>query len=234
MRSASRASVLRLAAASALLVLGLFPAAPALAAEQPKLPPQVEQYFQDGLIPRLIDLYGAGDGVTKGIDFDATTAVGPISRVLEWTPDFLAGHPTDQPVRLTNDWVAAVSVRGSVIGLATVWINPGNDLPELATFNPPSLASRLAQAPPGSLLVRDGDRGAWFALDDEVLTPLVTGNSGVTEPTTPDAYQRSITDVTPQQQQSAAPSGVVVAAAVLGIVIVGLVVFILVPGRRRN
>jgi hypothetical protein len=232
-------SALRLVAASALLAIGALTivslaAVPALAAEQPKLPPQVKQYFEEGLVPRLIDLYGAGDGVTKGIDFDATTAVGPVSRVLEWTPDFLAGRQTDQPVRLTNDWVAPVSVRGSVIGLATVWINPGNDLPELATFNPPSLASRLAQAPPESLLVRDRDRGAWFALDDDTLTPLVTGDSGVTEPTTPDAYQRSITGITPQQQQSAAPSGVVVAAAVLGVVIVGLVVFILVPGKRRG
>ncbi|WP_344754483.1 hypothetical protein [Leifsonella bigeumensis] len=208
---------------------------PALAADQPKTPQQVADYFADGLIPRLIDLYGSGDGVTKGIDFDATTTVGPISRVLEWTPDFLAGRQTEVPTVLTNNWVASVSVRGAVLGLATVWINPALDAPELAAFDPPELARALAAAPAESLLVHDPARKAWFAIDGDVLTPLVPGTSGATEATTPDAYQHTISDAAiGDNAAGSAPPGVAIAALVLGIVVVGLAVFVLLPVRRRS
>lgn len=202
------------------------------AAEPPKTPQQVAGYFANGLVPRLIDLYGSGNGVTKGIDFDATTTVGSISRVMEWTPDFLAGHSGADPTRLTNNWVASVSLRGDVLGLATVWINPANDLPELASFDSAALARQLAAAPPGSLLVRDPPRGAWFALSKDILTPLVSGSSGVTLPTTPTSYQKSISTVVPVDQ--AAPPGVAIAALVLGIVIFGLAIFVLLPLRRQS
>ncbi|MEO7147836.1 MAG: hypothetical protein ABIW81_05295 [Terrimesophilobacter sp.] len=220
-----------LAASVALAVGGLVFAGPAVAADQPKVPQQVADYFADGLIPRLIDLYGAGDGVNKGIDFDATTSVGPISRVLEWTPDFLAGKPTKSPTRLTNTWVAPVSIREAVIGLATVWINPANDLPELAAFDPTGLAVRLAAAPPASLLVHDADRGTWFAIDGDVLTPLVLPDSAPLTATTPQAYQATITPVATVEPTSA-PSGIVVASIVLGIVVIALAIFVLFPLRR--
>ncbi|HET8896930.1 MAG TPA: hypothetical protein VFN04_06640 [Protaetiibacter sp.] len=235
MRIATMGKVLPAMGALLLTLLGGGAAPPALAADQPKVPQQVADYFADGLIPRLIDLYGAGDGVTAGIDFDATTTVGAISRVLEWTPDFLAGKSTDAPTVLTNDWVAPVSVRGSVIGLATVWINPALDAPELATFDPPELARALAAAPVASLLVHDPAREAWFAIDGDVLTPLVEGTSGATAPTTPDAYQRTIARTsTNNSSVDSGPPGVAIAALVLGIVIVGLAVFVLLPVRRRS
>lgn len=234
MRIATKGKLLPAMGALLLALLGVAAASPALAAEQPKVPQQVADYFADGLIPRLIDLYGSGDGVTKGIDFDATTTVGAISRVLEWTPDFLAGKRTEVPTVLTNNWVAPVSVRGAVIGLATVWINPALDAPELATFDPPELASLLAAAPAESLLVHDPARKAWFAIDGDVLTPLVAGTSGATEVTTPDAYQRTISDVGAQDAASSGPPGVAVAALVLGIVIVALAVFVLLPVRGRS
>lgn len=218
--------------ALALALFGGFAAAPALAAEQPKVPRQVADYFADGLIPRLIDLYGAGDGVASGIDFDATTTVGAISRVLAWTPDFLAGEKSDDATVLTNDWVAPVSLRGAVIGLATVWINPATELPELATFDPPELARALAAAPPASLLVHDPDREAWFAIDGDVLTPLVPGTSGATAETTPNAYQKTLS--APEPTETEGPPGVAIAALVLGVAILGLAIFVLLPVRKSS
>ena len=185
MRFATKGTALPAVGALLVALLCGVASAPALAAEQPRVPRQVADYFADDLIPRLVDLYGSGDGVNTGIDFDATATVGAISRVLEWTPDFLAGKRTDVATVLTNNWVAPVSVRGAVIGLATVWINPALDAPELASFEPPELASALAAAPAGSLLLQDPEHRAWFALDGDVLTPLVTGDSGVTDPTRP-------------------------------------------------
>ncbi len=229
---AAGAHVLALLGAVVVALLSGLAVSPASAAEEPKVPQQVADYFAEGLVPRLVDLYGAGDGVSSGIDFDATTSVGAISRVLEWTPDFLAGKRTDVPTVLTNDWIAPVSVRGTVLGLATVWINPATELPELATFDPPELARALAAAPPESLLVHDTAREAWFAIDGDVLTPLVAGVSGATGPTTPDAYQKSIAVVEPADPPG--PPGVAIAALVLGIVIVGLAIFVLLPVRRRS
>jgi hypothetical protein len=208
------------------------PAGPLVAADQPSTPQQVADYFAEGLIPRLIDLYGSGDGVNSGIDFDATTKVGTISRVLEWTPDFLAGRQVQVPTTLTNDWVAPVSLRGAVIGLATVWINPAGDLPELAEFDPPELANRLATAPPKSLLVHDEAREAWFAIDGDTLTPLVPGTSGAIGRTTTTAYQKTISAAA--SAPAAGPPGVAIAALVLGVVVLALAVFVLLPVRRGS
>lgn len=202
-------------------------------ATQPPVTPQpVAAYFANGLIPRLIDLYGSGNGVTAGVDFDATTEVGTISRVMEWTPDFLAGHPTTNPTRLTNNWVAPVSLRGELLGLATVWINPTDDQPELASFDSAALARKVIAAPAGSILVHDPSRSAWLALSKDTLTPLVPGTSTVNAPTTPEAYQRIISTVAPEAERG--PSGVAIAALVLGIVILGVAVFVLLPLRKRT
>lgn len=231
-RALALALLCALTAALVAVLTGALAAAPARAADQPVVPQQVADYFATGLVPRLIDLYGAGDGVSTGIEFDATTSVGAISRVLEWTPAFLAGK-TDAPATvLTNNWVAPVSVRGAVIGLATVWINPSDGLPELATFDPPALARALAAAPASALLVHDAPHEAWFAIDGEMLTPLVPGGSGVTTETTPQKYQASLRPGTPVAESG--PPGVAIAALVLGLVIVGLAVFVLLPVRSRG
>lgn len=214
------------------LTLGFLGASPASADDSPKIPQEVADYFANGLIPRLIDLYGSGDGVTAGTDFDATTTVGGISRVFEWTPDFLAGKFTDEPTRLTNNWVAPVSVRGEILGLATVWINPATDLPELSSFDSPELARGLAAAPDTSRLVHDAARQAWFAVSGKSLTPLVAGTSRVTGTTTTDAYQLSIATRTVPRPSGF--SGVAISALVLGLVILGLAVFVLLPVGKRD
>jgi hypothetical protein len=208
-------------------------AGPAAGATAPPVTPEpVADYFATGLVPRLIDLYGSGNGVTSGIDFDATTKVGAISRVSEWTPDFLAGRQSDPVTRVTNNWVASVSVRGAVIGLATVWINPSTDAPELATFDSPDLAIKLAGAPAKSILVHDTAQQAWFAMTGDTLTPLVTGSSGVTGPTTAAEYQKTISVVEPVTEPGI--SGVAISALVLGVVILGLAIFVLLPVGRRS
>lgn len=227
-----RSSVLRSTATVIVaLVLGFGAASPASADDQTQVPQQVAEYFANGLIPRLIDLYGSGNGVTEGTDFDATTTVGGISRVYEWTPDFLAGKPTDEPTRFTNNWVAPVSVRGKILGLATVWINPATDLPELASFDSPELAIRLSTAPAKSVLVSEPSRQAWFAVSGTTLTPLVPGTSRVTGTTTTDAYQLSFSPNIPAPQSGI--SGVALSALVLGVVVLGLAIFVLLPVRKR-
>ncbi len=221
-----------LAALTFVLPFAALSVSEAHALDQPTTPQPVADYFAEGLIPRLIDLYGSGNVSGDGVDFDATTKVGSISRVREWTPDFLAGRVSDDPTRLTNDWVAPVTLRGDVLGLATVWINPADDEPELASFDSAAFAREIAKAPQDSWIVHDSQRDAWFALTEDGLFPLIAGTSGLSQPTTPAAYQRLISASSPDVVES--PSGVTIAALVLGIVVVGVAIFVLLPVKRKG
>jgi hypothetical protein len=202
---------------------------------EPKVPEQVVAYFATGLIPRLTDLYGSK--TTATITFDATTKVGGIRRLLSFTDDFLQGKTVEQPTELTNTWIAPITENGTtVLGLATVWINPGNDLPDLADFDPgPDLVAALATAPPGTLIIRDDPRSAFLATDGSTLTVLVSGTSGVVTPITPAAYQKLIGRAASRSvDDSGRNSGLLVAGSVLGVVVVLMLVVVLRPVRRRK
>ena len=206
----------------------------ARALDEPRVPENVGQYFASALVPRLVDLFGAKAGLK--VAFDSTDKVGGIRRVLSWTSAYLSGIKTDEPTQLTNTWIAPVSAAdGTVAGLATVWINPASDLPELADFSlGASLARALASAPSGTLVIRDGSHSAWFAIDGRTLTPLVTGSSGVSAATTPTDYQRKFSLVPAATEQSAPNQGLLIAGLVLGGVVALLAVFVLLPNRRRR
>jgi len=206
----------------------------AFALDEPTVPEPVAQYFATGLIPRVEKLYGPGKDAGSGIAFDDSTKVGGIHRVYSFSASFLAGTKTDAPTELTNTWVAPVAVKDQPIGLATVWINPESDDPELADLDlGPGLVNALAKAPAATVLVRDDLHSAWFASDGTTITPLVTGTSGVAVPTTIAAYQRSL-PAAPKPAEGGAPSGLLVAGLVLGGVVILLVIFVLLPLRRRR
>lgn len=239
-----RSRVERLVAACAGAVAALLLALPlaltgiqsASALNQPTLPEPVATYFASRLLPRLADLYGPGKKVGSGIDFDSTTKVGEIHRVFAWTPAFLEGTKTDNPTELTNNWVAPVTVRGQSIGLATVWINPTSDHPELSNFDlGPGLVAALEAAPNGTLLIRDDTHQAWFASDGTTISPLVSGTSGVAMPTTITHYREMLPNSSRAAPDDAGSSnGLGIAATVLGIVVVLVVLIVLLPQRRRR
>lgn len=231
--SASRWGIRALVVVVGALVAGSAVASPALA-DAPKIPEPVAEYFASGLVPRLMDLYGAAKVAPH-------SEIGPITRVSVFTDDFLSGGGSDAPVRLTNQWVAAVSPqKGSAheqpIGLATVWINPATDVPELADFAlDPDLVVALAAAPKDSVLVSDKAHSAWFALTEKVLTPLVPGTSGIVAATTPDEAQDALTAGSPSAPKpDAANQGLLIAGITLGAVVLVLGVFVLMPARRKN
>jgi len=228
--------LLRKAAAVVLLAAAaVFASASAAAAlDEPRVPENVGQYFATGLMPRLVGLFGAKAGAE--VVFDTTAKVGAIHRVLSWTSVYLSGAKTDAPTQITNSWVAPISAAdGTVAGVATVWINPASDQPELADFSSGSaLATALATAPTGTLLIRDDSHSAWFATDGTTLKPLVTGSSGVVAATTSDAYQRQFILASPASAESAPNRGLLIAVLVLGVVVVVLAVFVLLPDRRRR
>jgi hypothetical protein len=209
-------------------------AAPTVA--EPTLPEPVATYISTGLLPRLAELYGPGKKAGSGIEFDSSAKVGDIHRLFAWTPAFLAGKKTDTPTELTNNWVAPITVKGQVIGLATVWINPSSDQPELANFDlGPGLATALAAAPKATVLIRDDTHSAWFASDGTTITPLVSGASGIATAKTITAYRDSLPASAQSTPDAAGSSnGLAIAAIVLGVVVVLLALFVLLPLRRRR
>jgi len=206
----------------------------AFALEEPTVPEPVARYVAAGLIPRVEKLYGPGKDAGSGIAFDDTTKVGGIHRIYSWTSSFLSGTTTDAPTELTNTWVAPITVKDLPVGLATVWIDPESDDPELADFDlGPALVSALAKAPTGTVLIRDDSHSAWFASDGTTITPLVTGTSGVAVPTTIALYQHTLPQIAPRPTEAAGPNGLPIVFLVLGGVVVLLVIFVLLPFRRR-
>jgi hypothetical protein len=219
------AGLLGLGMALLVVVLGALPAR----ADTEPVPEQVSEYFATGLVPRLIDLYGPDAGSATD------TKAGQISRVHEWTVPFLDGTHTKLPTQLTNSWVAPVLLKGQPLGLAIVWINPGTDLPELADFTAGSrIVSALAALPTDAALLRDEEHGAWFAVKDNVLTPLVTGTSGVRTPTPVQDYQASLAAAAQPAPATALNQGLLIAGITLGVVVVLLAVFVLLPDRHRS
>jgi hypothetical protein len=208
----------------------------AASAAEPPLPEDVAAYFATGLIPRLADLYGPGTGTDAA--FDETTTVGTVHRLLAWTPEFLAGKKTDAPTQLTNTWIAPVTAKsGAILGLAAVWINPGSDIVELADFSRGrALVDALGRAPKDTMLIDDAAQQAWFATDGKTLTPLVVGTSKTTAPLTPAEYQKILRANAAQAvpPQTATNPGLLIAGITLGVVVLLLAVFILLPGRKRR
>ncbi len=236
----------RLLSAAVVTVLGVLlsaagVAAPALAS-QGSVPEVVASYASDpaGLLANVKDLFGRGTSGT-GIAFDDTTKVGHLNRAFAFTADFVAGSTNEHPLKLTNEWTAPITVADAPVGLATIWINPQTQAPDLADFvADPSAGKALSDVPAEAYVVHDEPRHAWFTLAADVLTVIVPGTSGVTGPTTVSDYRARVLSVgatsapvdSQPSSQGAINSIVIVSVAVLLIAAV-----LLAPGwraRRKN
>jgi hypothetical protein len=230
---AAFAAVIGLAAGMLALALVLTPAGTA-SASLGSVPAEVSTYVSSGaMVARLNDVYGPNASGTAGIKFDDTTKPGPISRVYEWTAARLANRATDHPVQLTNNWVVPVTIGGKSVGLATIWINPQTIQPELADFAPSAgLGTALTTVPATAALVRDTATGAWLALSDGKVTPLIAGRSGLTTPAPVDSLKLSSAAATPITTTEP-NAGLALAIGVVGFIVIVIVVALLLPRGRR-
>lgn len=223
-----------LIAAAALAMLGVAPAS----ASEGSVPVEVSDFVAapDGLIAALDDFFGVGSN-GQGYDFDETTTTGEIDRVFVFTPDWLAGEKVDTAVGLSNEWTVPVSIADKPVGLAIVWINPATVRPELADFAPdPAFAAALADVPEATYVVHDAPRGAWFLLAPPALTPLVSGTSGVSGPTTLTVYQGVIGASAPEAVDSGPNLGSALSIGLIVAVSLVVILVLLVPVavRRRR
>ena len=221
----------RLSAAVAVLLAVMLGAVPASATEG-SVPPEVVVFASDpdGLVLSLDDFFGlAADGT--GIDFDDTTTIGRIDRVFSFTPDWLAGEPSETPVLIANQWVAPVTIADEPVGVAVIWINPGTVRPQLADFLPsPDLAAALVDLPAESSLVFDDERASWLLLEQSTLTPLLGGGS----PTTLTAYQRGLSAADAAPPVESANLGSVLSVGIIVAVALVVVLVLLIPLARRR
>lgn len=219
---------------AALLAAALTLSAPAAAsASEGSVPPEVRAYVTGGgLLDRLDDVYG-DNGAGSGIAFDETTTPGAISRVFHFTDERIAGDLDGKATRMVNEWAVPVVVAEKPVGVAILWINTDTELPELAEFQiDADAALALAAVPEAARLVRDLGSDAWFALADEILTPLVPGTSGVTEPTVLDEVALVAAPSAPDAVAGDATEGLGVAIAVALVLLAVVTAALLLPGRR--
>jgi hypothetical protein len=212
-----------------------FGAAGAASASLGSVPPEVTSYVTSGaMVARLNDVYGPNASGTAGISFDDTTKAGPISRVYEWTAERLANRPTDHPVQLTNNWVVPITIGGTSVGLATIWINPQTVNAELAEFTPSAaLGTAMTTVPDTAALVRDGATGAWLALADGKVTPLIPGTSGLTG--TVPVSSLKLAPVGPAPVVASEPNtGLALAIGIVGLIVIIVVVALLLPRVRGS
>jgi len=202
------------------------------AAATGSVPAEVSAYVGSGaLVARLDDLYGQ-DAAGGGIDFDDTTKAGAIVRVYGWTPDKLEGRPTDHPVELRNEWIVPITIADAPVGVATVWINPGDAAPELAEFVADAeLAVALSAVPSDAALVHDDASSAWFALAAGVLTPLVPGTSGLETPAPVDDVAILPPEPAAATADPAADAGIAIAIGVVVLLVLVAVAALVIPAR---
>ncbi len=229
MRSAPRTLV-------TLLALLVLVSAPASAwASDGSVPPEVRAYVTGGgLADELDDVYG-DNGAGAGIPFGETTTAGPISRVFHFTEERIVGDLAGKPTRMVNEWAVPVSVAEEPVGVAIVWINTDTELPELAEFRADAEeALALAEVPDAARLVRDVASGAWFALEGELLIPLVTGASGVVEPVPVDEVELIDPAAQPLASESADGAGFLLALGVVLVLLAVVIVALFLPGRELS
>jgi hypothetical protein len=222
-----------LAALAIVAVAVIGPAVPALAA-QGSVPSEVSRYATDpdGLLARLDDLFGVTTS-GQGVEFGDTTEAGVITRAWVFTAGYLSGDDPETAVELANLWSAPILIDGKPVGLATIWINPATDAPDLADFVLGTTeATSLSEVPDDAQLVWDEGRGAWFGLVAGKLVALVPGTSGVVGSTTLVDYQAIASGAPapiPQDLSGLVGGGILIGASALAILVV-----LVIPLLRRR
>jgi len=213
-------------------------AASSAAATAGSVPSVVAAYAADpaGLLARLDDLFGVGS-TGKGLDFGDDTKVGELDRVFVWSDDFLAGKTDAAATKRVNEWTATITIADKPVGVATIWINPAGDAPDLADFTRgASLGAAFAGIPAEATLVHDTAHSAWFTLTDAALTPLDPGSSGVRTTTTLTAYQKTLVaeEAAPPASEATDNRGAINSIVVVVVALIVVAALVVLTGRHSR
>ena len=222
-------------AAVAVALIAVSAAMPA-AASQGSIPEEVASYAAapNGLIAALDDVIGV-DASGQGIDFREGTEVGALNRVFGFTEAWLDGRPSDPAVELRNEWAAPITIAGTPVGVAIIWINPSSVQPELADFvQGAAMTSVMPGVAADAYLVHDEPREAWFAVVGAELDVIAPGTSGVGASSSLEAYQSVVAGRASRDEPASDVSSVVVPAAIVIAAIVLVITVVLGPALRKR
>ncbi|MEV8254460.1 hypothetical protein AB0O95_10910 [Rhodoglobus sp. NPDC076762] len=218
-------------AATIVAMMTLVPSA-AASASTGSIPPDVTSFAGDdqGLLLELEEFFGV-DQRGSGIDFSDGIELGAIDRVFLWSNDYHAGEATETPVQYVNRWKVPVLIGEEPIGVALIGFDPATVEPEMIDFiRSPGTALALDDVDDDAILIHEPETDAWFALVDDVITPLVRGSSEVAGETTLAAYQPivssrliEVVEENPQPDQGSVQS-VVLIVTTIGVVLLALLI----------
>jgi len=207
------------------------------------IPPAVTEFAaaDDGLVLTLEEYFGVNQSGT-GLDFSEGTEFGSIDRVFLWSEVYRSGEGTETPVQYVNRWQVPVLIGEEPVGVALIGIDPATVEPEMIDFiRSPGTALALDDIDTDATLVHEPETNAWFSLVDDTITPLVRGTSDVAGSMTLADYQPMLSnrevgpiEQTPQPDQGAVQSVVVIAATAVMLLLVLLIPTLISKARERR
>lgn len=148
---------------------------------------------------------------------------GPI-QVWEWDTAFAQGRHGADPLQVTDQWVAPLSLDGTGVGALVISVDGAGAVADHREAWDAELGGALLSVPAASFLY-DEDVDGWFRLAGEILTPITASAQGILAGSLPvDDYQpylsaRSQPTTAPVTVEEDEPGGiqppVIVAAAIV-------------------
>jgi hypothetical protein len=223
-------------------MLTVVPAAGA-AASVGSIPPDIVEFAKsdDGLLAELEEYFGV-DARGDGLDFSDGLDLGEIDRIFLWSDSFRSGEETEIPVQYVNRWKVPVLIGEEPVGVAMIGIDPATVEPEMIDFiHSAGTALALDEVDAEATLVHEPETMAWFSLNDDVITPLVRGTSGIEAETTLREYQSILTEreleivePDPQPDRGSVQSVVLISAAAVVLLLALLIPTIIGQVRERR
>jgi hypothetical protein len=216
------------------VVAGSLLAAPAAFAADGSTPVEVTNFIASGLMAQLEDVYGGGTG-SHALTLDNSTTFSNTTRIFAFTDSFVHGDARAIAARRLNEWISVVSTAKKPVGVATVVLSQEISAPGLSNFEPDlALAGALPRLAPTARLVRDDAHHAWFSFDGSVLTPIVTGDSGISGAVTLAKYLGEVhaAPVHPAIR-TGVDAGVLVGASTILVTMIAVVVALVMLRRAR-
>jgi hypothetical protein len=150
---------------TAALVAAVLAGGTALAAPPP-IPADVREVFDGAAVQQA---RAGGDGV----DADFSQAqVSAVHEIYRFTPDFVDGEPTTEPLVPTAQWLGALTRGDDVVGTLGVWRNGGGPPQPNGFSNDVDTGRALLTLTAAEVLVFDEPNGAYYAVEGTTARPL--------------------------------------------------------------
>lgn len=145
------------------LMTGVALAGPARALPQPQIPPDVSAVLEGAALRQA---QSDGDGITGAVRVD------DVHEVFHFSPDFVDGLATAEPVTSSGRWIAALVRDDAVLGTVEVAKRPGGVAEPGGFSDDVDIGTALGRVAATELLVVDEPNSAYYAVAGSIVRPL--------------------------------------------------------------